>query len=53
MNVLEAIKARHSVRSYSSKAIEGEVLEQMCQMVEECNRGERGHSALFKRAHGL
>lgn len=38
MNVLEAIKARHSVRSYSNKAIEGEVLEQMRQMVEECNR---------------
>lgn len=36
MEMLEAIKARRSVRSYTDKAIEGEVLEALNQTIKEC-----------------
>lgn len=38
MELLEAIKARHSVRSFTNQKIEGEVLDALRQCVEECNR---------------
>ena len=38
MDLLEAIKSRHSVRSYTDKKIEGETLTQLRQTVDECNR---------------
>lgn len=38
MDLLEAMKVRHSVRSYTGQAIEGEVLEQLRQTIGECNR---------------
>ena len=37
MDILEAIKARHSVRGYNDKKIEGEILEQMQKTIGECN----------------
>jgi Putative TM nitroreductase len=38
MNLLDVMQNRHSVRSYTDKKIEGEVLAQLHQIVEECNR---------------
>ena len=38
MDLLEAIKSRHSVRSYTDKKIEGETLTQLRQTVDECNQ---------------
>jgi len=38
MDLLEAIKSRHSVRSYTDKKIEGETLTQLHQTVDECNQ---------------
>lgn len=38
MDLLEAISARHSVRSYLDKPIEGETLEKLNAVIEECNR---------------
>ena len=38
MDLQEAIKARHSVRAYIDKPIEGEVLEQLQQTIAECNQ---------------
>jgi len=37
MDLLEAIKARHSVRSYTDKKIEGETLDQLLKTIDECN----------------
>ena len=37
MDLLEAVKSRHSVRSYKDKEIDGEILEQLQKTVEECN----------------
>lgn len=37
MDILDAIQARHSVRSYTDKKIEGEVLEVLRQTIAECN----------------
>ena len=37
MDLLEAISARHSVRAYTDKAIEGEVLDELKATVDECN----------------
>jgi nitroreductase len=37
VNLLEAMQARHSVRKYSDKRIEGDVREQLEKLVEECN----------------
>ncbi|MDE6666933.1 MAG: nitroreductase [Clostridia bacterium] len=38
MDLKEAILSRHSVRSYIDKPIEGETLEKLNAMIEECNR---------------
>lgn len=38
MDIMEAIQLRHSVRSYTDKKIEGEVLEELKAEVEACNR---------------
>lgn len=38
MELLDAIRQRHSVRSYTEKPIEGEVLRSLRETVEECNR---------------
>lgn len=38
MNLMEAMKARHSVRRYTNQKIEGEVLASLTQTVTECNR---------------
>jgi nitroreductase len=37
MDLLEAIKSRHSVRSYIDKEIEGETLDQLKKFIDECN----------------
>jgi len=37
MDLLEAVKSRHSVRSYTDKKIEKEVSEQLEKTIEECN----------------
>jgi len=41
MDLLEAIKARHSVRSYTDKKIEGKVLKEMRDSIYGCNRESR------------
>lgn len=46
MTHLEAIKERHSVRSYTDKKIEGEVLAQLRQTVADCNRDSGLHIQL-------
>lgn len=38
MDLLQAMKERHSVRSYSSKKIEGEVKEKLQSFIKECNK---------------
>jgi len=38
MDLLQAMKNRHSVRSYTDKKIEGETKEQLRQIIDECNR---------------
>ena len=38
MDIMEAMKARHSVRSYMDKPIEGETLEALEKIIDECNR---------------
>ena len=38
MDLLEAIKARHSVRSFTDKIIEGEIESSLQETVDECNR---------------
>jgi len=37
MDLLEAVKSRHSVRNYTDKKIDGETLEQLKKIVDECN----------------
>ena len=37
MDTLEAINLRHSVRSYTDKKIEGEILEQLTNTIDKCN----------------
>ena len=37
MDLLEAIKARHSVRSYTDKKIDGEILDQLRKTIDDCN----------------
>jgi len=39
MDLLEAVKTRHSVRSYTDKKIEGETLDQLKKTIDECNSG--------------
>lgn len=38
MNLLEAMAARHSVRSYTDKSIEGEALSALEHEIEECSK---------------
>jgi len=38
MELLEAMKNRHSVRSYTDRKIEGDTLEELRRTVDECNR---------------
>ena len=37
MSYLETMKERHSVRSYTDQKIEGKVLDELCQTIDECN----------------
>ena len=37
MDILEAVARRHSVRSYTDKKIEGEVLTELLEEIESCN----------------
>jgi hypothetical protein len=37
MDLLEAIKARHSVRKYTDKKIDGEILSQLKNTIDDCN----------------
>lgn len=46
MNLLESIKARHAVRSYTEKKIEGEVLQQLQDVVASCNQESGLHIQL-------
>ncbi len=41
MGLLEAINERHSVRSYKDKKIEGEVLNELKQIISQCNKDGR------------
>ena len=38
ISLLEAVKTRHAVRSYTDRKIEGDVLEQLMKTIGECNR---------------
>jgi len=46
MELLEAIKMRHSVRSYTDKKIEGEVLDRLRETIDECNKSSGLHIQL-------
>ncbi len=64
MTEIEAIRARHSVRSYLPKAIEPEKVKQLCELIDACNREGGLHlqfladaggtfKSMFGRASGL
>ena len=46
MDALEAIKARHAVRSYTDKKIEGETLDELTSFIQSCNRESDLHIQL-------
>ncbi len=46
MDLLEAIRERHSVRSYSEKVIEGTVKMELCSFIEQCNKESDLHMQL-------
>ncbi len=46
MEIMDAIRARHSVRSYTDQTIEGETLAQLRQAVADCNRESGLHIQL-------
>lgn len=46
MDLREAIRARHSVRSYDARKIEGEVKSELEKIIEECNRESGLHMQL-------
>lgn len=48
MDMMEAMQARHSVRSYTDKTIEGETLEALEEVIEECNRESGLHIQLVR-----
>jgi hypothetical protein len=48
MDLMEAMKQRHSVRAYTSRAIEGEVLKKLEHFIGECNRESGLHMQLVK-----
>lgn len=47
MDFMEAIKERHSVRSYTEKAIEGDVKAKLLSYVEQCNKESGLHMQLI------
>ena len=47
MDFMEAIRERHSVRSYSEKAIDGEVKAQLLSYIDQCNRESGLHAQLI------
>lgn len=48
MDVMEAMRARHSVRSYTGKPIEGETLEALERLIGECSREGGLHIQLVR-----
>ncbi|MDL2219319.1 nitroreductase [Ruminococcaceae bacterium OttesenSCG-928-O06] len=46
MDLMEAIRARHSVRSYTDRPLEGEALAELRQCIDECNRESGLHIQL-------
>ncbi len=48
MDRMEAMRARHSVRSYTEKPIEGETLEALTKLIDECNRESGLHIQLVR-----
>ncbi len=48
MDVMEAMRARHSVRSYTGKPIEGETLDALRAAIDECNRESGLHIQLVR-----
>ncbi|MBE7004324.1 MAG: nitroreductase [Ruminococcaceae bacterium] len=48
MDLMEAMRARHSVRSYTSRPIEGETLEALEKLIGECNRESGLHIQLVR-----
>ncbi len=48
MDLTEAMRARHSVRSYTGKPIGGETLETLEKLIEECNRESGLHIQLVR-----
>ncbi len=46
MNIMEAMRARHSVRSYTDQKIEGETLANLRQIIEDCNQKSGLHIQL-------
>lgn len=46
MDIFDAIRERHSVRSYKDKAIEGETLKELLAAIEDCNRDSGLHIQL-------
>lgn len=47
MDFMEAMKERHSVRSYSEKAIEGDVKTELLSYIDQCNRESGLHMQLI------
>lgn len=48
MNLTEAMHERHSVRSYTSRPIEGETLEALKREIDACNRESGLHIQLVR-----
>ena len=48
MEMMEAMLTRHSVRSYTDKPIEGETLEALVKLIDECNRESGLHIQLVR-----
>ena len=48
MEIIEAMQARHSMRSYTDKPIEGETLETLERVIDECNRESGLHIQLVR-----
>ena len=46
MDLMEAIKARHSVRQYTDRALEKEVIEELQSEIDACNRESGLHIQL-------
>lgn len=47
MNLMDAMKERHSVRSYNKKAIEGDVKAELLAFIEQCNKESGLHMQLI------